>query len=105
MLQPMGFLDDVEHTAKRLTRTANEVAAGIGAAVEAFRSVSSQAQQVMHEFAGTAEQVRSFLGAGSGAAGAARDPYRRPRRSDVVDLRDTAETTSENDPDARTHRL
>jgi hypothetical protein len=105
-VQPMGFLDDVEHTAKRLSRTVNEVAAGINAAVAAFRSVSTQAEQVMREFSGTAEQVRSFLGTGSDSAGARRDPYRRPRRSDVVDLRDTAEAMPPtNDPDARTHRL
>lgn len=119
MIQPMGFLDDVEHTAQRLTRTVNEVVTGLSAAVTAFRSVASQAQDVMHQFGDTAHQVRSFLGTGSGDSGSAtgrrtsrRDPYRRPSRSDVVDLRDPADTaaagadTLTGGADAgRTHRL
>lgn len=117
--QPMGFLDDVEHTAQRLTRTVNEVVSGLGAAVAAFRSVASQAQDVMHEFGDTANQVRSFLGTVGGGAGQEtgrstprRDPYRRPSRSDVVDLRDPADGASGNagastgDAETgRTHRL
>ncbi|MFC0340438.1 hypothetical protein [Paracoccus niistensis] len=114
--QPMGFIDDVEQTAQRLTRTVNEVAGSISAAVAAFRSVASQAQDVLHEFGDTANQVRSFLGTGDagqgGRGGPRRDPYRRPSRSDVVDLRDPADSVAggsgapSGDADGgRTHRL
>lgn len=114
--QSMGFLNDVEQTAQRLTRTVNEVVGGIGAAVAAFRSVSAQAEGVMRDFHQAADQVRGFLDTGRGAgAGAAstphRDPYRRPSRRDVVDLRQTdgpeqgpAEGPATGDA-ARTHRL
>ncbi|WP_135058844.1 hypothetical protein [Paracoccus salipaludis] len=116
--QPMSFIDDVEQTAQRLTRTVNEVAGSIGSAVAAFRSVASQAQGVMHEFGDAANQVRSFLGTAAGESGQGtrsaprHDPYRRPSRSDVVDLRDPADSagggsdTALGDADGgRTHRL
>ena len=113
MIQPMSFLDDVEHSAQRLTRTVNEVVSGLGAAVSAFRSVASQAQDVMHEFGDTANQVRSFLGTATGGAARGgsdrsaprRDPYRRPARSDVVDLRDPADAAPGGEDNGRTHRL
>lgn len=105
--QPMGFLDDVEHTAQRLTRTVNEVVAGLGAAVAAFRSVSAQAQDIMEDFGDTANQVRSFLNSTGSATDSTRSRarYRRPSRSDVVDLRDPAETVQVDDDMGRTHRL
>lgn len=114
-IQPMSFLDDVEHTAQRLTRTVNEVVTGLGAAVAAFRSVAAQAQGVMRDFHGAADQVRSFLDTNQGADAKPtprRDPYRRPPRRDVVDLRDPEESTAARDDTAmaagdsgRTHRL
>lgn len=114
--QPMGFMDDVEQTAQRLSRTVNEVAGSIGAAVAAFRWVASQAQGVMQEFGDAANQLRSFLGTGEAGQGGRsaprRDPYRRPSRSDVVDLRDPADSVaggtgaaSGNVDGGRTHRL
>lgn len=107
-IQPKSFLDDVEHTAQRLTRTVNDVVNGIGAAVAAFRSVAAQAEGVMREFHGAADQVRSFLDTGRGGGSNAnprRDPYKRPSPRDVVDLRDGGlAAEGEGDP-ARTHRL
>lgn len=107
-VRPMGFLDDVEQTAQRLTRTVNEVVQGIGSAVAAFRSVAAQAEGVMRDFHGAADQVRSFLDTGRGAgtnANPRRDPYKRPARRDVVDLRDGGLAAQEDSDPARTHRL
>lgn len=115
-----NFLGDIEHTAESLTRNINGIVGAVGAAMAAFRSVSGQAEGILREFGNTADQVRSFLDRGQGgdqpapayrpqaAARAARDPYRKPARRDVVDLRDpeTAGDHGALDPDAaRTHRL
>lgn len=107
-VQPMGFLDDVEHTAQRLTRTVNDVVNGIGAAVAAFQSVAAQAEGVMRNFQGAADQVRGFLDTGRGTGtnpAPRRDPYRRPARRDVVDLRETDDAAQAGGDHARTHRL
>lgn len=92
--KPLGFLDDVEDTAQRLTQTVNNVVSSIGGAVAAFRSVASQAEGVMRDFHQAADQVRGFLDTGRGAGSAPfRDPYRRPSRRDMVDLRDSGDET------------
>ncbi|SEH70560.1 hypothetical protein [Paracoccus alkenifer] len=67
-----GFLDEVESNAQRVTRTINEVAGAVGAAITGFRSVAAQADSIMREFGGAADQLRSFLG-----SHAAESPERR----------------------------
>ena len=59
--QKQGFLDEVESNAQRVTRTINEVAGAVGAAVTGFRSVAGQADSIMREFGGAADQLRSFF--------------------------------------------
>ena len=115
-----GFLGDIEHSAESLTRNINGIVGAVGAAMAAFRSVSGQAEGILREFGDTADQVRSFLHRGQDGdqpapayrpqakRPAERDPYRKPPRRDVVDLRDpeTADDHGALDPEsARTHRL
>ena len=114
--KPTNLLGDIEHTAQSLTRNINGIVGAIGSAVAAFRTVAAQAEGVVKEFHGTADQIRGFLGsAGRSASDAAAanrfadhgparpgaDAYRRPRRSDMVDLRDDSGDVQS----ARTHRL
>lgn len=99
-----GFLEEIEHNAQRMTRTVNDVVQGVGAAVAAFRSVATQAQGVMRDFGDAADQMRGFFGSDHAQRrGTERpsDPFRRTRRSDVVDLRDDEAA----DDERRTHRL
>lgn len=101
---PLGILGDIEHTAQTLTRNVNDVVGTIGAAMTAFRAVASQAEGVVREFSGTADQIRSFLGAERSAPAPRRtnDGFRRPARRDMVDLRETGADAAD---EARTHRL
>ena len=104
----LGFLGDIEQSAASLSRNLNGIVGTVGAAMAAFRQVADQAEGVVREFHGTADQIRSFLGTGgTGAPRSARpaherDPYRRPARRDVVDLRETEPVEGES---VRTHRL
>lgn len=119
----MGLLEEIEHTASRLSGGAESLVATLSAAMAGFRQVAGQANHVLDEFHQTADQIRGFIGSAQlpGAAGkrppASRrtdeDAYRRPSRRDVVDLRDDAEagrtSVDENRDDhgdhGRTHRL
>lgn len=113
---PLGFLGDIDQTAQRLAQNVNGVVGSIGAALAAFRSVSGQAEGIIRDFGDTADQIRGFLNRGRPADEPApayrpnasrpqpeRDPYQRPARRDVVDLRDPDPELAEDG--ARTHRL
>ena len=56
-----GFLDEVESNAQRITRTINEVVGAVGAAVTGFRAVAGQADGILREFGGAADELRSFF--------------------------------------------
>lgn len=94
-----GLLDEIESNARRVTRTIDDVVGAVGAAVAGFRSVAGQADGLMREFGGAADQLRSFFDRGH-AGGDARKPapgapFRRtPDRGDG-DAQD----------DPRVHRL
>lgn len=104
----LGLLGDIEQSAASLSRNLNGIVGTVGAAMAAFRQVADQAEGVVREFHGTADQIRNFLGTGGTDAprstrpAPGRDPYRRPARRDVVDLRETGPAGVEG---GRTHRL
>lgn len=97
-----SFLHEIEDNATRLTTGVNGVVGSLSAAMAGFRLVASQAEGILKEFHTTADSIRSFLD-----NSASRDRQRRagtaerPRKSDMVDLRDDP-----TDPDPeRTHKL
>ena len=111
-----NLLGEIEHTAQTLTRNINGIVGAVTMAMAAFRSVANQAEGVVREFHGTADQIRGFLGtAGAGRPEAPRasrpsDPFRATPRRDVVDLRDANDarpsTAAAAQADApRMHRL
>ena len=69
--------------------------------------VSLIARGVVRDFSNTADQIRGFLNTGAGhrsdqrRAGAQPGGFQRPKKSDVVDLREDGPAAA----DARTHRL
>ncbi|KGJ18346.1 hypothetical protein, partial [Paracoccus sanguinis] len=85
------------HTAQPRTRNINGIVGAVTMAMAAFRSVANQAEGVVREFHGTADQIRGFLGTAGAArpegprAGRPSDPFRATPRRDVVDLRDPSD--------------
>lgn len=81
-----GLLDEIESNARRMTRTIDDVVGSVGAAVAGFCRVAGQADSVMREFGGAADQLRSFFGGGHAPRDDARDDARndarRPRAAD-----------------------
>ncbi|WP_299359232.1 hypothetical protein [uncultured Paracoccus sp.] len=114
----MSLIDEIEHTAQRLSNGAESVVGSLSAAMAGFRQVAQQAQGVMQEFHSTADQIRSMVstdasgdGDRQGRRSADAGSFRRTRRNDVVDLRDNAQaaqpggSAAGTPDDARTHTL
>lgn len=118
----MGLLEEIEHTASRVSGGAESLVATLSAAMAGFRQVAGQASHVLEEFRNTADEIRGFIdsaqlpgaaGKRPARAGANEDAYRRPMRRDVVDLRDDAQTgrtsvdnaRDDHGDHGRTHRL
>ncbi|WP_134726355.1 hypothetical protein [Paracoccus luteus] len=102
----MSFISEIEDTAQRLSGNLNSIIAAVGGAMNAFRAVAENAEGVVRDFSGTADQIRSFLNTGADQAprpqgGQQAGGFQRPRKSDVVDLRDGGIAGAE----TRTHRL
>lgn len=104
----LGFLGDIEHSGKNIAQSITGIMQAVTAAMEGFRQVAGQAEGVVREFSNTADNIRGFLDAGRGGEGQQDDrpfrskqPFRRPARRDIVDLRDNGS----DDDSARTHRL
>ncbi|MBV0890573.1 hypothetical protein KTN05_01755 [Paracoccus sp. Z118] len=120
-----NLLGDIENTAQRMSRSAEGLVGSLSAAMAGFRQVAGQAEHVIREFHQTADDIRSLLGTGSGGSSSgdpgrsrterwaddasrarrAADPYAKPLRREVVDMREDETPPEHTDDSARTHRL
>ena len=96
-----SLVETVNETIQSLTSGSRDVMETVTAAMAAFRSVASQAGGVVEQFHTAADQVKSVLDPAPQSPSRKPDMRAKPRRSDVVDLRDD-EVSPE---DAATHRL
>lgn len=97
------LLDDVMRASGGL----QGLVSSVSMALAGFRAVAQQAEGVVREFHGTADQIRGFLDESRARTRQAdAGSFRKPRATDVVDLRDAPTPgLSEAAHDARTHRL
>lgn len=96
-----GIVETVNETVHSLASGSRDVMETLTAAIAAFRSVASQAGGIVEQFHSAADQVKSVLDPAPQSPARKPNMRAKPRRSDVVDLRDDEVSPD----DAAAHRL